>query len=140
MFAISLVAASKASGPSTEKATNVKIKIQVDDKQMIATVANNETARDFLSVLPLKSLMNDLFGREKYGDLPKALSEKGPRQKRYEVGDIAYWSPEHQFAIYYHQDGESIPSPGIIPIARIDAGTEAFNLPGPVKVTIERAK
>jgi len=119
---------------------NVKIRIKVADKQVIATVAKNETARDFVSLLPLKVSMNDLFGREKYGDLPKALSEKGPRQKRYEVGDIAYWSPEHQFAIYYHQDGESIPPPGIIPIATIDAGTEAFNVPGSVKVAIELAK
>ena len=118
----------------------MKIRIKVGDKVITATVADSETARDFVSVLPLQVSMNDLFGREKYGDLPKALSEKGPRQKRYEVGDVAYWSPDHQFAIYYHQDGESIPSPGIIPIARIDAGTEAFNLPGPVKVTIERAK
>ena len=120
--------------------TDVKIRIKVADKVILATVADNETARDFVSVLPLQMSMNDLFGREKYGDLPKALSEKGPRQKRYEVGDVAYWSPDRQFAIYYHQDGESIPSPGIIPIARIDAGTEAFNVPGSLKVTIELAK
>ncbi len=120
--------------------STVKIRIKVADKVIIATVADNETARDFVSVLPLQVSMTDLFGREKYGNLPKALSEKGPRQKRYEVGDVAYWSPDQQFAIYYHQDGESIPSPGIIPIARIDAGTEAFNVPGSVKVIIELAK
>jgi hypothetical protein len=72
--------------------------------------------------------------------LPKALSEDAPRQNRYEVGDVAYWSPNHQLAVYYHQDGESIPSPGIIPIAKMDAGTEAFNVPGPVKVAIEPDK
>ena len=38
------------------------------------------------------------------------------------------------------QDGESIPSPGVIPIAKIDAGAEAFNVPGSVKVTIAVAK
>lgn len=139
-LAVSLSVATKGSDTSTGRTTNVKIRINVADKQVIATVARNETARDFVSLLPLKVSMNDLFGREKYGDLPKALSEKGPRQKRYEVGDIAYWSPEQQFAIYYHQDGESIPSPGIIPIATIDAGTEAFNVPGSVKVAIELAK
>jgi hypothetical protein len=31
-------------------------------------------------------------------------------------------------------------SPGIIPIAKIDAGTEAFNVPGSMKVNIELAK
>ena len=118
----------------------MKINIKIGGKVLIANLSDNATARDFVSVLPLKVSMNDLFGREKYGDLPKALSENGPRKTRYEVGDIAYWSPDHQFAVYYHQDGESIPSPGIIPIAKIDAGTEAFNVPGPVKITIELAK
>jgi hypothetical protein len=118
----------------------VKIRIRVADKVIIATVVNNDTARDFVSILPLTMSMNDLFGREKYGDLPKALSKKGPSKDRYEVGDVAYWSPDHQFAVYYRQDGQSIPSPGIIPIAKLDAGTEAFNVPGSVNVTIEAGK
>ena len=138
LLVASLVAvdASKAS----ERTTNMKIRISIADKVVIATVADSATARDFVSVLPLSVSMKDLFGREKYGDLPKALSENGPRKTRYEVGDIAYWSPDHQFAVYYHQDGEAIPSPGIIPIAKINAGTEAFNVRRSVKVTIELAK
>src|SRR5208337_2075646 len=125
---------------SSERSQNVKININIGGKILTATLADNATARDFASVLPLNVSMNDLFGREKYGDLPKALSENGPRKSKYEVGDIAYWSPDHQFAVYYHQDGEAIPSPGIIPIAKIDAGSEAFNVSGSVKVTIELAK
>jgi hypothetical protein len=62
--------------------------------------------------------MKGLFGRGKYANLPRALSEKGPRTKLYEVGEIAYWSPSHDVAIYYRQHGESIPSPGVIPIAK----------------------
>lgn len=134
------VGASKDSGPSADGTTNMKIQIRIADRVIIASVADNATARDFVSLLPLSVSMKDLFGREKYGDLPKPLSEKGPREKGYEVGDIAYWSPAHHFAVYYHQDGESIPSPGIIPIAKIDAGAEAFNIPGSVKVSIEIAK
>ena len=134
------VGASKASDASTERTTNMKIRITSGDKVVIATMADNATARDFVSLLPLNLAMKDLFGREKYGDLPKPLSEKGPRETTYEVGDIAYWSPDHQVAVYYRQDGESISSPGVIPIAKIDAGTEAFIVPGSVKVTIELAK
>ena len=117
----------------------MEIKMDIGGKTLTATLAGNETARDFASVLPLNVTMKDLFGREKYGDLPKALSENGPRKNKY-VGEIAYWSPAKQFAGYYHHDGETIPSPGIIPIAKIDTGTEAFNVPGSVKVTIEVAK
>jgi hypothetical protein len=118
----------------------MELKIKIGSKTLTAHLADNATARDFASVLPLNVSMKDLFGREKYGDLPKALSEDGPRKKTYEVGDIAYWSPDHQFAIYYHQDGESIPSPGIIPIATIHGRTEEFSVPGSVKVTIAIAE
>ena len=118
----------------------MKIKIKIGEKILTATLADNATAQDFVSVLPFKASMDDLLGREKYATLPKALSENGPRAKRYEVGDIAYWSPSHDIAIYYRQDGESIPAPGIIPIASIEAGAEAFNVSGSVKVAIELAK
>jgi hypothetical protein len=125
---------------SSTKGDHMKLNIKIGGKILTATLADNATAQDFVSVLPLKVSMNDLLGREKYANLPKTLSEKGPRTKRYEVGEMAYWSPSHDLAIYYRQDGESIPSPGIIPIAKIDAGTEAFKVPGSVKVTIEFAK
>ena len=105
----------------------MKINITIGGKILTATLADNATARDFVSVLPLNLSM-------------KALSENGPRKNRYEVGDIAYWSPNQQFAVYYHQDGESIPAPGIIPIAKMDAGTEVFNVSGSVQVAIELAK
>jgi hypothetical protein len=118
----------------------MRINIRIGDKRLTASLADNQTARDFVSILPLKLSMKDLFGREKYGDLPKTHSKKSSSKTRYDVGEIAYWSPNNQFAIYYRQNGESIPSPGIIPIAKIDAGTEAFNVPGPVNVTIELAK
>ena len=118
----------------------MKININIGGKILTASLVDNATARDFLSVLPLNVTMKDLFGREKYGNLPKALSESGSRKNHYEVGDIAYWSPNHQFAIYYHQDGDSIPWPGIIPIAKMDGGTEAFKVSGSLKVAIELAK
>ena len=125
---------------SSEGTQNMKINIKVSGKTVTAKLMDNPTARDFASLLPLNVSMKDLFGREKFGHLQKALSEKGPRTKTYEVGDIAYWSPAHDVAIYYHHDGESIPSPGVIPIARISSGTEVFNAPGSVNVTIEISK
>jgi hypothetical protein len=81
--------------------------------------------------------MNDLFNREKSGDLPRRISEGGQRARTYEVGDIIYWSPSAHLAIYYRHDGETIPSPGIIVIGKIASGVEALSVPGPVRVTFE---
>ena len=125
---------------SSEGTQNMKINIKVSGKTVTAKLMDNPTARDFASLLPLNMSMKDLFGREKFSHLQKALSENGPRTNTYEVGDIAYWSPAHDVAIYYQHDGESIPSPDVIPIAKISSGTELFNVPGSVKVTIEIAK
>jgi hypothetical protein len=114
--------------------------MRVKDKSITATLIDSKTTCDFISLLPLTLSMNDLFHGEKFAHLPKAISTEGERAHTYEVGEIAYWSPGPDVAIYYRQDGEPIPPPGIIPIGKIDAGAEAFDVPGSVKVTIELAK
>ena len=53
---------------------------------------------------------------------------------------MIYWSPGPDVAMFYRQDGQSIPSPGIIVMGKIDSGVEALNVPGSVKVTIERVE
>jgi hypothetical protein len=133
--------ASAASGSPAERAPNrpsrMKIRLTVKGTQLTATLIDSKTSRDFLSLLPLTLTMNDLFSREKFAHLPRALSEKGRRTHAYEVGDVGYWSPGGDVAIYYRHDGEEIPDPGIIVIGKIDAGVEALNVPGSVKVTVE---
>ncbi|MEG4589629.1 cyclophilin-like fold protein [Microcoleus sp. MOSTC5] len=122
---------------STQQANSMKINIKVGDKAVTATLIDSKTTRDFVSLLPLTLTMNDLFGREKFARLPRAISDEGERTKTYEVGDIIYWSPGPDVAIYYRHDEQPIPDPGIITIGKIDAGVEAFNVPGSVKATVE---
>jgi hypothetical protein len=122
---------------TTNQTPAMKIRLKVGNKVLTATLADNKTARDFVSLLPLTLTMNDLFGREKFGHLPRAISEEGKRTHKYAIGDIAYWSPGPDVAIYYQQDGEKIPDPGIIAIGKIDSGVEALNVRGSVKVTME---
>ncbi len=119
---------------------STKIRLRVDGKIITATMIDSKTTRDFISLLPLTLAMNDLFRREKYAHLPKAISTEGARAHTYEVGEIAYWSPGPDVAIYYRQDGERIPAPGIIVIGNIDSGVEFLNVAGSVKVTIELIK
>ena len=40
-------------------------------------------------------------------------------------------------AIFYRQDGERIPDPGLIVLGKIKAGVEALNVPGAIRATIE---
>jgi hypothetical protein len=115
----------------------VKISLTVGDTVLTATMIDNETTRDFISLLPLTLQMNDLFNREKYAHLPRAISEGGGRQNTYEIGDVVYWPPGPDLAIFYRHDGQSISS-GIIKMGKIDSGVEVFeNYDGSVEVTIE---
>ncbi len=129
---------SNPQAPSTTQPTNtMKIKLTFKDKALTATLIDNPTTRDFISLLPLTVAMNDLFGREKFGHLPRAISDAGKRQFTYEIGQIIYWSSGPDVAIYYRDDGEKIPSPGIIVLAKVDSGIETLDLPGSVTMTIE---
>src|SRR5207245_9800565 len=122
---------------TTKHGDNMKISLRIENKALTATLINGKTAQDFVSLLPLTLTMNDLFGREKFAHLPRAISTEGKRTHTYEVGDIAYWSPGPDVAIYYQHDGEKIPNPGIIVIGKIDSGVAALDVAGSVKVTIE---
>ena len=114
----------------------MKIQIKATDAVLTATLSESEAARDFASLLPLTLTMNDLFRREKYAHLPRAISEGGKRTHTYEVGDIAYWPPGPDVAIFYRHDGQRIPQPGIVVLGRIDSGVDVFDVPGSTSVTI----
>lgn len=132
------VGKASAQAVPAQQAETMRIRINVGDKAIDATLADNETARDFASLLPLTLTMDDLFGREKTALLPRAISTAGPRSYSYEVGDVILWSPRPSVEIFYRHDGQTIPSPGSIPIAKADAGVQALDVPGSVTVTITR--
>jgi hypothetical protein len=67
------------------QANTMKIRVVLNGKAIPATLIDSETTRDFISLLPLTLTMNDLFGREKFGHLPRAISEGGKRTRTYEL-------------------------------------------------------
>ena len=116
----------------------MKIHLKLNGKVIPATLADNNTAQEFIAMLPLTITMHDLFKREKFGPLPRAISGKGTRTQTYETGDIICWAPGPDVAIFYRHDGQTI-SGGIHVLGKIDFGAEEFCAPGPVQVTIEVA-
>ena len=115
----------------------MQIRLAVDGHTATATLNDNPTARDFASLLPLTLNMQDLFGREKPGRLPRPINP-GESQATYQVGDLGYWAPSHDLAIFYADDGQTIPSPGIVIIGRIDSGLDVIaEAGGSFQLTIE---
>ena len=119
-------------------AQRVKIHIAIGTTRMTATLEDNPTARDFASLLPLTLTLRDLGAAEKVsGALSRSLSEESaPAMDAGAVGDIAYYAPWRNIALYR---GRGPDASGVIRIARITTGIEALELPGQVQVTVTLA-
>ncbi|MBD2033987.1 hypothetical protein H6F76_02840 [Leptolyngbya sp. FACHB-321] len=121
---------------STEQANSMKINIKVGDKVVTATLIDSKTTQDFVSLLPLTLTLEDHAGTEKISNLPRKLStEDAPPGSDPSVGDIAYYAPWGNLAIYY-RDFEY--SSGLVILGKIDGDIEALNVPGAIDVTIGR--
>jgi hypothetical protein len=133
LVALSLVLARPASG---QEAHTMKIRLTFGGKAVEATLLDNATARDLLSLLPMTMALEDYNSTEKIGYPPRKLSTAGaPAGVDPSVGDIAYYAPWGNLAIFYKEFGYSR---GLIVLGRIESGIEALNVPGSLKVTIER--
>lgn len=114
-----------------------KIKITVNKLEVEAVLNNSKTSRDFVSLLPLDLTMKDLFCREKFANLPRAISEEGSQIQTYEVGDVAYWAPGQDLTIFYSQDGQKIEE-GLYLVGKMEGDPAPFNTPGSIPVKVER--
>ena len=59
----------------------MKVSLKVEETVMTATLIDSKTTQDFISLLPVTLTINDLFRREKFAHLPRALSEGGTGRK-----------------------------------------------------------
>ena len=134
MIALSLVLAPSA--VAGQEASTMRIRLTFDGKVVEATLLDNPTARDLLSLLPMTLTLEDYNSTEKVGYPPRKLSTaSAPAGIDPSVGDIAYYAPWGNLAIFYKDFGYSR---GLIGLGRIDSGIEALSGPGSPKVTIER--
>ena len=127
---------SMAAPQSNQTKENImKILITVDGKSIRATLADNASTRDFVDLLPLTVTLEDYSRTEKIYYLPKKLSIKGaPSGMAPAIGDITYYAPWGNLAIFYKDFGYSS---GLIKLGHIDFGVEVLNVSGPLKARIE---
>jgi len=116
--------------------SNMRIRLTAGDTVLTATMLDNETSRDFISLLPLTLTLKDYAGTEKISDLPKRLSKQGaPSGSDPSVGDITYYSPWGNLAIFYKDFGYSS---GLIILGNIESGIEKLaSMDDEFTITIE---
>jgi hypothetical protein len=124
-----------ARGTADQQVRTMKIRMDVEGTTITATLVDNETARDFVSLLPLTLTLKDYAATEKISDLPRKLSTEGaPSGSDPSIGDIAYYSPWGNLAVFYRDSGYAS---GLVTLGQIDSNVDALNRPGPLAVAIE---
>jgi hypothetical protein len=113
----------------------MKIKITLEDTVLTATLVDSQTSQDFVSLLPLTLTLEDYAGTEKISDLPRRLSIEGaPAGSDPSVGDITYYAPWGNLALFYRDFGYAS---GLVILGKLDGAIEALAVPGAVSATIE---
>ena len=122
-----------AAAPSSTAAPQedaVRIRLSIGDQEATGTLEDNPATRDLVSLLPVTVPMGDLFGREKPGPLPRALTGEVEPAFTYRIGQIAYWPPSHDIVVVYEGDGLQVPSPGLVPLGTVDTGLDVIAAAG----------
>jgi len=121
---------------NNEKPQMKKLKITVAGQTLTATLEDNPTARDFASLLPLTMDLTDYNQTEKIYTLSRKLTTEGaPASIDPEIGDLTYYAPWGNLAIFY-KDFRT--SSGLIRIGKIEGDMSMLSVQGTISnVTIE---
>ena len=116
----------------------MNIRIDIEGTALTATLDDNQTARDFASLLPLALTLTDYAATEKVSDLPRRLSTDGaPPGSGASAGDITFYAPWGNLAVFYRSFAYSS---GLIRLGRITSGVEILRRPGTLHAVIELVK
>jgi hypothetical protein len=114
----------------------MRIRIVVENHELIATLENNPAARKFADMLPLELNLEDYHATEKIADLPSRLpSEEVPEGIDPDVGDITYFAPWGNLALFYRDFGYSR---GLVRLGRIEGSVSVLATEGAIRARIER--
>jgi len=112
----------------------MKICLELDGKNLPATLNDSAAARDLAALLPLTLTLKDYAATEKISDLPRGLSTTAaPAGTKPASGDIAFYAPWGNLAIFYRDADYAA---GLIKLGQLDDGVAELRGAGPMNVTI----
>ncbi|MDN7356232.1 cyclophilin-like fold protein [Acetobacter senegalensis] len=124
----------KVSSPDGRK-VNMKIRLTLGEQVIFASLEDTPSGRDFLSLLPMTLMLEDYNATEKICDLPRHLSsDKAPKGYAPSAGDITYYAPWGNIAIFYRNFEYSS---GLIKLGQIEDNLEGLALTGRIKMQVE---
>ncbi|MGQ0713795.1 MAG: cyclophilin-like fold protein [Gemmatimonadaceae bacterium] len=118
----------------------MRILLDVEGTSLAATLENTAVARDFAALLPLDLSLDDYAATERIAYLPRKLTTAGtPLGTAAAVGDIAYYAPWGNLALFYRDSGHA---KGLVRLGRLDDrnGVDALRTSAPLRARIEIMK
>lgn len=123
---------------SHSRRETMKIRMTMAGKIITASLEESDSARDFFAMLPLTLPLEDYAETEKIAYLPgKLTTQDAPKGIDPNVGDICYYTPWGNLAIYYRDFGYSS---GLIRLGRLASGLDALTAQPSGTLTIEAVK
>ena len=114
-----IVAGDQQSG---DQSMSRKIVMKVDEQEIFITLNDSKATTEFVAMLPITLQFRDYNSTEKVSDLPRKLSTSGsPAGFDPSVGDLAYYAPWGNLAIFYRDFGYSN---SLVLLGRLEAGIE----------------
>ena len=136
LVATSAVAATDEVSHSRRETMNIRMTMA--GQIITASLEESDSARDFFAMLPLTLPLEDYAETEKIAYLPgKLTTQTAPEGIDPQVGDIAYYAPWGNLAIYYRDFGYSS---GLIRLGRITSDLDALTAQPSGTLTIEAVK
>ena len=127
--------ATATSAKAQNKAYSMNIKRTIAGQIITATLDDSHSARDFFAMLPLTLSLEEYADSEKIAYLPRKLPTQGaPKGIDPYVGDLTYYAPWGNLAIFYRDFGYST---GLIKLGRIESGLSHLTTTSAASITIE---
>lgn len=129
--------AQRKDNPVSQEPNGMKIRMMFSDQVLTATLYDNPSTLDFVSLLPLELTIDDYASNEKIAYLPRKLTleSSGPFSSE-APGDLCYYAPWGNLAMFYAGYRYS---EGLIRLGRFDR-FEPLLKRGKYSVKIERAR
>jgi hypothetical protein len=113
----------------------VKIGLTINGQRIDGTLSSTLAAREFYARLPMRLTLDDYARTEKIAYLAEPLSDKdAPAGFAPRAGDIAYYAPWGNLAIFYRNFGYST---GLVKLGRLEGDIGILAAPGPLEALIE---
>ena len=116
----------------------IKINLTINNKTFSATLENNVTTRELISMFPMTLNMSELNSNEKYNYLDTDLTTNSSRQSKINVGDIKLYG-SNCLVVFYESFNTSYSYTNLATVDDVDSFVSELGN-GSVTITFDVAQ